>query len=562
MPRFWIDIENSSGTKLGVIDQPIEYSITRRLNRAGEFAFTAAATDPDVSTIYPITSSNVKRVAVCRAMIDGTETEIGSGVVDSAQVNWNANGPAVLNVRGDDLLRELTYRSVHDLVNSESSTDSADKVWEQATGAYSDLTNAYDGNAGTYNTIQLQASGEYLLVGYAEPFEAVNITLDSNVNNNTATIGYGYSTSSGFVELDITSDTCTSGGAPFAQSGVLSFERPVGWQRTTINGAGPYYWVRWDPDATLDSIDLAEVTVDIQVATTDDLSNIMDDAPGTWALDTTTWYGSTANGTYFAFSNETVLQALVRTATISGEHFRYGTGRKVQWLQDDEPDSGVRCVPVASQGKLGDNASIGYIVSLDDMQDTYDYITRIYPKGAGFGTTQADLTYADLSMPTGYTLTTSPNGGYIKNDTADAAQQIEAVVSFKDIGSTDNKAIFDNALANQLATAALSELRKRDAPAEFYSVVTSNLQTIVLPGETVHIEYVRIRSGETVRTIDDNFVVLESTVNIDVDGVATTAMKLGSVSRWPVSDADAVLDVVADNKIGQQHAQPISDDGR
>lgn len=108
MSNFWIDVENAAGIKQG--DGPIisaEYwESVVRLDRAGTFSFSMPASDNRAAIVQP------KLVARCYARVQDNVTEIGAGIIDKITLTIGAQGQTMLVVSGDDLLRELTWRSV------------------------------------------------------------------------------------------------------------------------------------------------------------------------------------------------------------------------------------------------------------------------------------------------------------------------------------------------------------------------------------------------------------------------------------------------------------------
>ncbi len=106
--NFWVDIENASGKKLGKGPlRPAEFHCTKLLSASGEFSFTVSVNDPNLASLA------IKRIAFCR-YIDksGAVQTFGGGVIDRIETAIDENGQTTLQVSGNDLTRELTYRSV------------------------------------------------------------------------------------------------------------------------------------------------------------------------------------------------------------------------------------------------------------------------------------------------------------------------------------------------------------------------------------------------------------------------------------------------------------------
>jgi hypothetical protein len=106
--EFYVDIEDSSGNKLGSgpLTSVEQWKYTARFDRAGSISFSYAATDPQAH----IVTNRV--IARAWARLDGIWTEVGAGVVDNIQTQPNGNGRVSLVASGLDLTRELNYRGV------------------------------------------------------------------------------------------------------------------------------------------------------------------------------------------------------------------------------------------------------------------------------------------------------------------------------------------------------------------------------------------------------------------------------------------------------------------
>ncbi len=106
--NFWVDIEDASGNKLGAGPlRPTRFPRTRKLSQSGEFSFDVSPSDPNFDILQE------KRIAVCcyinRA---GDVVEYGGGVIDKIVPKISEDGVLRFHVSGNDILRELNYRSV------------------------------------------------------------------------------------------------------------------------------------------------------------------------------------------------------------------------------------------------------------------------------------------------------------------------------------------------------------------------------------------------------------------------------------------------------------------
>ena len=109
--KFQVDIENSSGTKLGSgpLASVRRWRYTSRMDRAGDISFDFAANDPQASVVAN------RNIARAKALINGAWVEVGAGVIDTVDTSPDALGRVSLSASGMDLIRELSYRTVGEL---------------------------------------------------------------------------------------------------------------------------------------------------------------------------------------------------------------------------------------------------------------------------------------------------------------------------------------------------------------------------------------------------------------------------------------------------------------
>lgn len=106
--RFYIDITDSAGNKYGSgpLTSATYWRSTERVDRAGSFEFAFPASDEKANIVQR------RRYAICYAILGSGPTEIGRGIVDMIRYQTGADGNVMVVVSGDDLLRELAWRSV------------------------------------------------------------------------------------------------------------------------------------------------------------------------------------------------------------------------------------------------------------------------------------------------------------------------------------------------------------------------------------------------------------------------------------------------------------------
>jgi hypothetical protein len=106
--NFWVDVENGTGTRLGAGPLRASSFTTKDvLSASGEFSFRVSAADPNLNVVAE------KRIAVCR-YVDGSGQVVafGGGIIDVIKTMIDGDGSVLYEVSGNNLARELTYRSV------------------------------------------------------------------------------------------------------------------------------------------------------------------------------------------------------------------------------------------------------------------------------------------------------------------------------------------------------------------------------------------------------------------------------------------------------------------
>lgn len=165
--NYWVDIETSDGTRVG--RGPLRASNFRhisRLSACGEFSFAVSAADPNLAVLAE------KRIAVCKYINRHGEIMIfGGGVIDKITREVSADGVVTIHVSGNDLARELSYRSVGALdlsgVDGAGVEDAPDQIMAMAPAGWSvsngdTLTSVYAGFDGESVLHALTRVGEHI----------------------------------------------------------------------------------------------------------------------------------------------------------------------------------------------------------------------------------------------------------------------------------------------------------------------------------------------------------------------------------------------------------------
>lgn len=520
--HIWIDVEDASGNRYG--DGPIttatQWRSIRRLDAAGGWSFRMPAGDPRAALLRN------KRVVRCWSADYTGVVERGAGIIDTIEIEPSVDGPTMLSVSGDDLLRELVYRDVGVL-------NLYDDVQAEATLSLVGLVVTLPITLPA--TINLDTAN-YLTIGYAETFSRVDITLTSPVNNQPAQLIVQYWNASGdWEDLSLLADTTIVAGKPLAQSGYLSFAIPAGWA-----AVGGLYRIRLRSDRIdLDPFRATAINVHRVLSTADALQTVMAAAPDGWTLDGAGAF-ATEDDVYLPVAGGSVLATLGKLAQQTGEHFRLAvSGRRVHWLGSTLTDSGLRAVAATelSPGTM-------LIASLREWRDSYDLYTRIYCYGAGEGDNRLTLAATTRSAPTGYVL--SASGSYIERSAGVAEYgRIDRVETFSDIVPVDISTTAQVNAANTLFDRGLQRLMRQSQLQYAYDLTVIPSREPIYPGQTVRVQYDEWVDGYHAVQIDDDLVVLETQQEIGENGIMVSALVVATVDAWPASDADVIAHALA-----------------
>lgn len=257
----------------------------------------------------------------------------------------------------------------------------------------------------------------------------------------------------------------------------------------------------------------------------------------------------TFDTSYGQFAGENVFGALLRLGNLARTHM-YRPGSRFLYFTHIFTDSGIRAIR-ANGGDLASETCA--IVDLSVTEETYDIITRIYPRGAGNGeaqlTTWAASTY---SPPAGYVFSRANN--YIENTAAIAEYGlIERWVDFRDIRPVSNTATDLSIAANVLAQAARYELSKRlGGNNSWYTLSVAGCSTLLKPTDTIRVVYHDELAG---LAIDEQLNIVETIWRVDPSGVQTTRLMVTANDRRPESDGSAISDSLGEGHIYQLHPQ-------
>lgn len=524
--QIWIDIEDASGTKLGAgpITTAVQWTSTRRLDAAGTFSFVMPASDPRALELQH------KRIARCWSSDGTTIVERGAGIIDRISIQPQPKGPTMLEVSGDDLLRELANRTVGDL-----------ELFEAV--AYTPTLRLYPGATTITIPGWVNLNPDNLVfIRYDRPFSKItfNLTTFNTVESSTLQIQYYNNRDpqnpAWEAVAGLTNTTNTGSGEhiiPFGQDGYIEFDPPSGW--SFDDGA---YTIRiFDQTAEIDQFYVQSCTVTIVEPVDDGLQRIMALAPPGWSLDPAGEFATT-DPVYMQFAGESVLAALVKLSEQIGEHFTLSpSARRVWWIGTSQESSGLRAVQAK---ELADSTML--IANLSRTSDSYELYTRAYAYGGGIGSGRLTLEKTTQSRA-GYTLNTTSN--YLECDAAVAIYgRIDKREDYPDIAPVDaSNAQIVNA-ANSLFDRVYNALRRKSTLQYAYdlSVVPSTYQ--IWPGQKLRVVYDEWVDGYHALAINLDLWVLEVNQVIDASGIYVADLIVATVDYWPNNDYQAVANLM------------------
>lgn len=547
--QIWIDVENASGVRYGngPISTAVQWTTELRLDQAGGFSFTMPAADPQAALLAN------KRYVRCWSQQEGrAKQQEGYGIIDRIRRLPSTGGPTMLEVSGDDILRELSRRTVGNL-----------GLFTDRTFAAAELVHVITGGAATVlslpATVDLQSSPlSYIFVKSEEPFSRITITLGSPVNTEIASLSAQYYSgdSEDWVNLQLSDGTENDDGKTLAQNGTITFSIPDDW--APYPDAFEYYQVRlYCQDIDLSPVRFNALTMGFREPTFDALAQIMALAPPGWSLDPVSGYTTTQNpkGVYLQFSGqESILTAFGRVAQQTGEHFTLGfSGRRIRWLGNDKLASGLRAIGGEAGGEPDESTML--LTELTQTDDSYDLVTRLYPTGGGSGASVVTLAKTTRTAPAGYLLSTTEN--YLER-TSDYGR-IDAPANYPDIVA---ESIFDLAAvyaANSLFDRTYEELRRVSELQTAYEATVIPSVYQLWPGHTIRVDYDEWAGSYHVISAHDDLWVLGVKRQVSPDGIRTLAMTVATIDRWPVNDFGEIAKTVGTAETAR--SQPLPTQG-
>lgn len=268
---------------------------------------------------------------------------------------------------------------------------------------------------------------------------------------------------------------------------------------------------------------------------------------------------------YLQFAYESAMEALVKVAEQTGEHFILSPSgaRQVLWLRDDVRDSGLRAIAYADYaGVTDDLRDVALIMNLTEQSDGYDLCSRVYPFGGGSGSERATLADTTRSAPDGYTLDKAANclirdqceatGGYGRIDYRLDAPEIVQITASAASRTFAANALFDKAYNYLRRHSALNLAPDGDAP-RVYNATLAKCERALLPGYTLHATFDRYAGGNRRIHVDGDFWILAAAIRADAGGVATVGVQFATVDIPPRRGEQAVAQLIRDQRAMRAH---------
>lgn len=308
---YWVDIEDAQGVRQGYgpILHVLSWTHTPRLDAAGTFSFTMPADDPRRAAL------RVKRIARCWTVAGGQVQHLGAGIINSIQATFSPEGAPTLTISGDDLLHELTYRTVGELSIADDSwfhpneffviglgedyryedDDEANGFGKEDSLTYYSADLAIDYAPGDTTTREsdwrANSYDRRIVIKAPMQFEEIRWVLNGPVATPTLDAYYWDVASGTYESLAISEDTTKIGDYSWQQNGVMKFTPPATWG---IKEGDVGYKICFKNNPRGCPADIYDISVRGARPTETVLGPIMALAPTGWTLDAANGYSEIA----------------------------------------------------------------------------------------------------------------------------------------------------------------------------------------------------------------------------------------------------------------------------
>jgi len=125
-----------------------------------------------------------------------------------------------------------------------------DHVLGVTSAVSTDRTAAAKTEGGINLATVLAASSDALYVGASQPFRGLSVRMQDSVNAVTSTLSVAAWADAWTAVTGLANGTVSS-GKPFARGGAITWTVPEGWVERSLQGVGPYFWVKVALSATM-----------------------------------------------------------------------------------------------------------------------------------------------------------------------------------------------------------------------------------------------------------------------------------------------------------------------
>ncbi|MEZ4684152.1 MAG: hypothetical protein R2932_59075 [Caldilineaceae bacterium] len=504
---LWIDVHDSSNNKLGPgpLTELIRWRNVRRLSRAGEFSVEFPATYMRLHELQgdsnPLLHSD--RYLYCYGILDGAVTLLGAGWVKNIELRRQAGSAPTIAVSGPDLLGELRKTTVYD----------GDRPYQ-------------------YSIEDSNSAPEDLVATFGvTPFMPDDWTITGG--NPTAT-----NVTAKFVHATLLSALVDVGSkiGEFFRLGNSNNGRNLVWlgPPSSFAASGIRAELSVDPIA-------AESNSDICIITS--IAEIKD----SWDLYTRVFVFGAGSG-----------------------HDRLDLAAITHWPDGDRLRSDI--------SSISGNGSTVSVTTAQDHEltvgETIEIVGTVnYDGNYAVASTPTNTTFTYSNAATGAEATGSVYGDYFHDldgeehyfnrletslenrDARTAYGRHHTAIQFKEISPISNSNADVSAAANALFAAAYHWLRERSTPARFFRLSVAKLDTLLLPGHTIHVVAKGYNENLVYIDIDTDLTILETSTDIGVGGIRTTDLIVSTVDRWPSTDGDQAAQEFHQADIYQSLAQ-------
>ncbi len=255
---------------------------------------------------------------------------------------------------------------------------------------------------------------------------------------------------------------------------------------------------------------------------------------------------------YLQMQTESVLEAAIRIAEASGQHFigSPAFGRQVVWLGYDQRDNGLRALPVAEAVAAESRPEVVLISEFEELADAAEMVSRVYASGSGTGEEQLTIADATMLPPVGYTINTTD--GYVERTAAASAiGRIECSQAWSDIVPQNESLDQRREAANMLVMQMVAYLQRHSCTAtdpatgdvpKFYRLKVMKCDRLLLPGFRMLVRLAPQGDYAIVpNQINGLFWVTEVNYHIGADDLAVHDLVVATVDRQPLTGTELAL---------------------